>query len=1265
MFARRIFPGRVFPERQFADDLELGTWIEPATGLRVRRVAVLGKCSFCHDAPIMPINEVYDPDIFAPGVNTQTAPIDAEFPNTPGYVEIECWAAVRPSLLPGGDGGGLIYNKLFPGSGLGGWAGATEQRNTPGAVNEFGVATHYDRRFTWTWSIQPYFEGSPVETPLSATIHGDWITRSIDYWVGAEPPGAVDARIYDPPILEGVVWRPSPGVMEYTLLVDLKETVSGDFLFQTAYIVNCHFFLQIHGEWTYMGEGHRYTLAGGFDYTPTPDTEVAAHGPEHLVRALNLGPTLPLRGEVRCSDPTLNNDSGRAVDTVSGFVRMHGQPHNLTLEWTGNSTTDYAFYPSGGEITYANYPLNIRPTLFPSAEPIIGPEWAAMVKAEVRDYETHDLIDATIVHQRLNVWNGGGSSATVEDTFGSGSGSVFEYPFPIPGGFAYYIDTQSIDEGNCSRSSPSATLHSVGAPAVTTEPTATGGIFEPFGLYTVPFAGVNPVGSTNSFFIDPGWANAFPVYLRSQNRNIRFLRFTMTPTFEVGTMEVAASKLFTLFDTAAAWAVPHGPAFYTANPNISSTTSIVAAGGTTRIIHAVAGARALVRHSGHFRPFAHRYYTIRYLAQNTGDRFRFGLGRLTFGSEAKYYWRYAWEWTAPASGLQQVTIDLMEPTHKASVNSGTGVVTVTRTVEQIHPGTFLEGSAYSTTAWIEILTLCQTDFDWIEGFFETSGIRTPALLYHGMQVRGDVNPLPNYEATASAGVAPILWRYVANGARGFTIIGTGNIAGVWSILLTYLSDGTGGSETGFLFTSGTSPLRDNSNIDHSEDWTHWTTGPFGEELTPGTPVAVRARRRVQNANNIPGFYGMGDPVTGVYSKTNVLRSLTLLRGEARGVIPGNAGGSPISMQDREGGAILDSDVTDDDGAFRLFGHYGTRTPKENAVSGIDPAAYTLVGGEPVYTPQGELMDWHVVDIGSLGDWVDPELDATILDGFASWLSPLLKIDIVDGLDIANTPGGIHITKLVGAEIQVQNSYDRGFSWETVVVADVGDEDSLPTIYWDPQTTFLHILFHSATDVLGYRSRDNGASWELYSDSLGASAKWPRGCWTPEAHYLAVWFADAILVYRTVFDGASGYALETTIPGVPEQVPELIWDQWDRLHVLYHADDDVVYRLTRDRGSWQGAVVVTTGARLPVTMGEPGGTMVMVYTTAGALIGLPTEADVITLQGGSFTLPDLGEEPQYVGLSFDHFGVAWLVVKLVGGTSSIRWSKDRGVSWNTL
>ncbi len=1024
-----------------------------------------------------------------------------------------------------------------------------------------------------------------------------------------------------------------------------------------------------------------------------PDvSRVADHRHELL---FTCGPSTTISGSVAFSDTAFNNESDEDISISTDFLEFLGTPQQGSLRYTGiDFQTDCVLAPddpSDGTSSTSST-LSLRSTLPapPSARIYASPSWSVSIYPYFVNYEDASTLDMRLVHKTWHQHTGGTIEELEEWDARQIGGAVNPLLMPSSG----YLDmlvAEITSEGQCYRYGEDADpdpgvfeqriLQSWFTPETEVGHAQSGQVNRPWALLDTPYeipAGEAHLATTHFFYISDTYANDNGYYLKSYNKHLRYLNFGLSQRFPTGQILVPEVKTFALFDLASGWVVPNtSSAFYTSNPDVSGVGTKLQVGGTTRFFHAAGGARALFRNESSFKPFSHRYFRIYYLAEGAGEKYRFGVGRLPFGAISKYYWRYAWEWESPASGWQTFTFDWLYPTHEASVD-GSGVVTVVASNAQIHPSSFLEGADKATTAWVEMITTGQVDIDRLEGFLEVSGTRTPALMYHGMLVSGSQVAMSAYEPGILPASTPYFLIYSPNGASGIGVTGSGAISSVWSGVRTQIGHGVGSNDTGFTVTLPTHALAA-MNLENNEDFGHFVSGMFGEEMTPGVALQCYQRLRVQGNglthSNI--FYGMGD-VDGAYGPAILLRSVRLINGEVRMVVPGASSGDGFTLHDNPTEVNVATAVVDDDASARAVTKYGVPKPRLNTASASstdDPLEYSGAGPPYTYGAYGELLNsywfkalgWTPAEVDD-DDYLAPgdvRQDVTVLDGWPNWLITEIPDTIIGGIDVANSPGGVHVTKLVGNEIQVQNSYDRGYSWTTVVVATTTDDASLPTIYRDPETDWLYVLFHSATEVLGYVSKDVGQTWTLHSDSLGASAKWPRGSWAPEAHYRAVWLAGDLLVYRTEFDEAGGFVLDATISGVPEQVPEVFYGRGHCLHVLWHAEGDVIWRRTKDRGVWKDAEIVTTGARLPVTMGNPGGTMVMVYTTAGALIGFPTEADLVTLRGGSFTLPDLSEEPQYVGLSFDHFGVAWLVVKLTDGSSSIRWSKDRGANWHTL
>lgn len=1086
--------------------------------------------------------------------------------------------------------------------------------------------------------------------------------------------------------INGLIFRPSEGSFEFDYEAVLYKHTDNNSVWETFRLNYAHAVMEFNPRFTFLDIDETFNCT--FDKTrsfPAVFVPITPLVPQRwALDFYNLGPTFQQAGEYTFDEANLLNNSAEVILVETDYLALAGDPHSGTFEYTGSDyQADTIFAPDDPADT------NLRSTIpsGPGAVISVTPSWSVGVETAYVDYEDASLIDMEIVHETRHHHTGGTITETEE--FNALTGGVLTmHPIPASGELDALL-AEIVTEGQCwdplydaDPGTPGIQLEVYESHFIpeTTDPAGhgqTGNVDRPWALldteYTIP-GGEEHVSTEHFFYIKDAYANSIGLYTKSANKVLKYPEFGLSDRFNTGTILVVANKVFNLFD-AGAWAVPHAAGFYVTNPDISGTGVISVSGGATRFTHGAGGARALFRQTEVLKPFSHRYFVLRYLADGAGEQYRFGVGRLGYGSEAKYYWRYAWQWTAPASGWQQVTFDWLEPTHKASVD-GSGVLTVDPTTEQIHPSAFLEGVDQATTAWFEMLTTGQVDVDYLEGFLETSGTRTPALLYHGSRVSGNsVVPMELYEPGTTPSSIPYFVIYSPNGASGFGASGAGTINSAWAGLRALLGNGVGGNDTGFTVVLPTHAFAV-FDMAGNHDFEHFLgPGPFGEEMTPGVAVQLKQRlRRIGTA--ITGntlFYGAGDVQANAYGSTILLRSAHLLRGEVRLVEPNPVAGHQITVHDNPTGAVVYTALTDDDGAARAFVDYGVPKPRSNssaALSADDPTEFS--GGSPPYsyTAQGELLNsywmkpvgWtaEVDGSGYFADSSGVRRDVTILDGYPNWFLLGLTATL-GGIDVAHSYGGTHVTAQVNGEVVVRSTYDRGASWTEVILA-TGVDDALPTIMWDPETDFLYVWWHNGTNVLAQVSEDHGATWDAWATSYGDPASFPRACWAPEAHYLVVWDDGDLEVWRTDPD-VPGYSLSLSVVGVPEQLAELHRDQWGRLHLIYQEDDESIWRRVMD-GTWGSATAVVAGVQ-PVSAAAPGGGGLVVAYESDALVVRPLMADFKTALGTSVTLPDLGEGVQYAGLSYDHFGVAWLAVKLADGSTGLRWSDDGGATWQTL
>jgi hypothetical protein len=471
-------------------------------------------------------------------------------------------------------------------------------------------------------------------------------------------------------------------------------------------------------------------------------------------------------------------------------------------------------------------------------------------------------------------------------------------------------------------------------------------------------------------------------------------------------------------------------------------------------------------------------------------------------------------------------------------------------------------------------------------------------------------------------------------------------------------------------------------IDNALDIYHHTgmALPFGSILYPDNPYIVYYRQRAVGKlfSGAQIFYGAGTVLSeaGVYGPAILLRHDRLIGGETRFIIKEPSVGDGVALHDQPSETLMASGYADSDGATRTVYYYGVPKPRGNSsaeLSADDPVNWG--GISPPWTyPNivGEVMNSYWlkplglynpdVDIdGYIVDANNNRVEVTILTGYATWLPVPIPVTSLDGVDVAHSPGGTHIASRSGDDVIVYNTYDRGYSWTPVTVASLAP-DATPTIMWDPEEDWLYVWFHTDDGVIGYKSQDVGATWQLTSISFGEGGTYPRTCWAPEGYYLVVWVGGDLQVWRTSFDNDNGFDLEITIPDVPEQLAELTRDRWGRVHVLWTTSDDTIYRRTRD-GTWGSAVPVLSGGQVVSAHGGPV-SLVAIYND-NTLEVHPAEADAMTMAGSLVSLPSVGDDVQYIGLSFDSFGIVWLVVKLTSGTNFIRYSEDRGVTWQDL
>lgn len=648
------------------------------------------------------------------------------------------------------------------------------------------------------------------------------------------------------------------------------------------------------------------------------------------------------------------------------------------------------------------------------------------------------------------------------------------------------------------------------------------------------------LNAANAVQIDPDWANANGIMFDGAygGQNSKWLAFRRTPRFTGGTIQIAASHAFNLFEALSNWDASPYLAFGTvltfANPD-----------ATTRPIVA----------DYILRPWAYRYYRFQVRSSEPGATLTLVMQRETsrastpseiptYGPVRYFIAEYRWNFTvAEKDAWEEKEFDLCFPDTLVD-----GASFDERYV--LHPERFLQKNGvffasdgvYSLE--VEFHSAATYELDAFTGYHESSGTRSPVRLHsfyalNGALPEGDGSVLQARESgAAGAGSpstpeeSPIYGRVLINGARGFPVgqlSGTPTVKAAWTAIQTLFD--TAAKDTGITITP-------------NPDTTYPEETDYRQTAQPDTALL----RVITSAYGVPhahrsgysfGYYGMGDPVgTGEYGVTVVNRAEKWLTGSVSGMLwkdLRSSRGCVVQLRQHPDAALLGLDTTDYDGFYSIAAPYGVVRPYTNDPGSV--AQFTESGGEVVsYTPQGNLLSFHWLRSTS---FVDKDADHYALIGgerptiavqerFPSWW------DL-----IANPAGGLWPTcihnrwaaylranastggvRAFGAD-QIKPAFQRNNKSVTVVATDLH-----PALAHDEHGSADVLLFSRDDNVYETLSHDDGTTWGAATLVL-AGGKYPRILIDEIGNRLIAAYVGGVIQGRSRSPGESVYGATFT------------------------------------------------------------------------------------------------------------------------------------------
>lgn len=1048
-----------------------------------------------------------------------------------------------------------------------------------------------------------------------------------------------------------------------------------------------------------------------------------------------MGLTQIHTGSVDYGESSLACSFPDALALSDGNCELNGTADRVSeaYQFTGDPFADWVDL-------LENIPANDFPVP-PSASVTAWPSWRLNLSgATCRDYETGAEIETDVDH-RCQIRTSESASVYMNLLLGGLTTGGADYLYP-PGGEAHACMASLTDS----------------LPA--TGPADSQEHFEPLlgpatGDQPFPFTHaymISPALRSNAFFaFDPAWGDAQGRFFDSlhfyhdanlPNRSRR-LQVHKYPFFDEGEITIAATHQFLLFNDVDFWALHSNTAFLAANPGYGTSGVLSIVSGALRMVISPSGfLPTLITTAGdpttplaglyRLRHFGYRYARLRIKGDADGLRVRIGLGCLRFSpgfdlNPDPWFWQWGWEVeTVGVDSWADVEIDLARPQYIATGAGGT--VTVSAADVTLHPSRFFppagaltgEGLAVPDGAevWVEYLDPGTIDIDYLEGFHKTSGDRTPIAHLFPFDGYGDSSyRYREFELPGMITVPPDqkqVLRTIINGVEGFLIQRPSSVLTLqqlWNAIYDRLDDvGESARDTGINIVKGNDPDPMTYAIAFGHQFTESIAGiPFGKYPDPGVAATFRAQPRFPS---LFGYYGMGDALGGLHGRTLIFAADWVWNGE----VWGNTGGDPATpvLHNAPGGAVIDSDASNDDGWYRLFGKYAVRYPYTNGVFRVGPpvpagslddpppvAAWSASGGVITYTGTGQGMNPHWLKPGGLDGEVDgdgyllvggvgsPRFEVVIFDRSAIPLT--FAGGVADGrVDICASATRLHRVIATRGRLFHESSADRGLTWIRDPMEGIAgglNDESQPTICCDTDNA-LWIWWH---DDLGARcasSKSFGHSWVLGTDmgiGIVGLAKFPRAVCTAEG--LMVVMAEPNLgpefgsvpglsFWKLYPDGPEGLTFgpaAETLPAIPVALPSLRGDFRNRKHLVYPIGDALYHRAIDLR-------TISIPYLVPVLSVAAGKQYVVHQLLESGERGIYlffNATNELVFRRTDFTLSDPADEatapvqiptivpPQYVGVGADHFNWLWAAGVRADGVIMVWCSGDRGKTWQLV
>lgn len=733
------------------------------------------------------------------------------------------------------------------------------------------------------------------------------------------------------------------------------------------------------------------------------------------------------------------------------------------------------------------------------------PDWAYRGEIEFRSY------DGSRIEGRTKHLCGNGS--TVMEQVGNASNGLHRYPVNGYSGWASY------------------TIQQPAVSNITWE-----NYRKILRCGTVP----TNLNSANYLQVDEEWADEQGILFQNNAGNGKWCAVWRTERFDAGTISVAPSHAFDLFEDLGNWSadsrLTFGDVLTYTNPD-STVRQITA----TYVL----------------RPWGYRYYRFS-VRGKAGARFALILTRSTsraslpeevpiYGPTRTFTAKYTWNFTISRGDVWETKrFDFLFPDEfedGASFDER----------YPVHPELFY--SAGVTGLKVEFQDAGTYELDAFTGYHRTGAGRIPVLLTLYPSLAGSQPQGETLETYENPTINPSLiyldenWvagRLVVNGARGAwfgrnTGVSSQTVKTIWDEIKAALDTAT--RDTGISVTVDTGDFPTEVQYRSSQR----PDEALFERIDHET---FTAQHQLRSQTSF-GYYGMGDIHTGEYGAELVYRGTKWLNGIVQGVLfygPRPIRSASLQLRDPDDASTLGRGSSNCDGYYQIVGKYGVVEPYSNlpiSSDWNDRKQYSGSSQPYAYTETGKRFNHHWLrsrqfvdrDEEYYGTDDDGRVPVVVIDRYTSWYDWLA----FPGPGPANlaTDWGWYL-RASSEEGRVRVRRARWFvpPFDSTAWASEGLPDAYPELVREARGRTWVVWERLGDGVYRVYSDDDGETWSEAEMLFGDGAQYGRPAVDPQTGDLFfAAYRDGSIVLRHQASGDAEPGPESTVEGFPADLPD--------------------------------------------------------------------------------------------------------------------------------